>query len=182
MADQPGQPAAAGPPAHGGLDGSTAAGGDALLPTSSGAAAPVVGSLDDLGGPASLGTQVEMLAAQLRADAADVATFFTVLVDTLGSALGDRVRVERRGGGWRRRPAEVTAVEVDLTEAGDGLVLRAERHGGDVQCTVARPVRGIVLSNRPVAVIEWVDQLVRVLAERADRSAQGRDALGGLVT
>jgi hypothetical protein len=128
------------------------------------------------------GTDVELLAAQLRADAGDTTTFFTVLVDKLRDALGSRVRVDRQGGGWRRRPAQVTAVEVDLTDGGDGLVLRAERHGGEVRCTVARPVRGVVLSNRPVPVAEWIAMLVDGLAQRAARSQQDRDALGGLLT
>jgi hypothetical protein len=140
---------------------------------------------DDVGEPgatAAAGVDVELLAAQLRADASDTATFFTVLVDKLRDALGPRVRVDQEGGGWRRRPVQVTAVEVDLTDGGDGLVLRAERHGGEVRCSIARPVRGIVLSTRPVPVSEWLAALVDGLARRAERSQQDRDALGGLLT
>lgn len=130
----------------------------------------------------SLGVDMDMLAAQLRSDAGETDTFFTVLVTKLRDALGDRVRVEQRGRGLRRRPTEATAVEVDLTEAGDGTVLRAERTTTGVRCTAARPVRGVVLSNRPVPVDEWMGLLVQGLAQQAGRSQRTRDALGGLLT
>lgn len=133
-------------------------------------------------GPDEPGLAVDLLAAQLRADAGDTETFFAVLVAKLRDALGERVRVQQAGRGLRRRPAAVTGVEVDLTDAGEGLVLRAERVASGVQCSVARPVRGIVLSNRPLPMAEWLDLLVKGLAEQAGRSQQTRDALGGLLT
>ena len=128
------------------------------------------------------GLDVELLSAQLRADAADTDTFFAVLATKLAGALGERVRLDRRGRGLRRRDPEVVAIEVDLTDADGGLVLRAQRQTTGVQCTAARPVRGIVLSNRPVSMGEWVDLLVGTLADRAARSGQARDALGGLLS
>ena len=73
-------------------------------------------------------------------------------------------------------------IQIDLTDAGEGLVLRAERHASGVVCSVARPVRGIVLSNRPVPMAEWLEALVQGLAEQAGRSQATRDALGGLLT
>ncbi len=132
--------------------------------------------------PTDTGLDVELLSAQLRADAADTDTFFAVLATKLAGALGERVRLDRRGRGLRRRDPEVIAIEVDLTDADGGLVLRAQRQTTGVQCTAARPVRGIVLSNRPVSMGEWVDLLVGTLADRAARSGQARDALSGLLS
>lgn len=125
---------------------------------------------------------VDMLAAQIRLDASDNDTFFAVLAVKLQDALGTRVTTKQHGGGLRRKPVQITAVEVDLTEAGDGVVLRAERRNTGVECSVARHVRGVVLSNRPVPVAEWIDGLVKALAEQAKRSEQARNALGGMLT
>jgi len=127
---------------------------------------------------------VDLLAAQIRADSSDTDTFFAVLAMKLSDALGTRVRLQQSGRGHvlRRKDPQVTAIEVDLTEAGDGLVLRAERQSTGVQCSIARPVRGVVLSNRPVPIAEWIEALVRALAEQAQRSEQARDALGGMLT
>lgn len=125
---------------------------------------------------------VDMLAAQIRLDASDNDTFFAVLAVKLQDALGARVTTKQHGGGLRRKPVQITAVEVDLTEAGDGMVLRAERRSTGVECSVARHVRGVVLSNRPVPVAEWIDSLVKALAEQAKRSEQARNALGGMLT
>lgn len=128
------------------------------------------------------GPEVDMLAAQLRADAGDTDTFFTVLVDKLRDALGGRVTVQQRGRGMRRRAPEITAVAVDLTEAGDGVLLRAERLSSGIRCTAARPVRGIVVSNRPVSMAEWLQMLATGLSEQAGRSEATRQALGELLT
>lgn len=128
------------------------------------------------------GFDVDLLAAQIRADSSDTDTFFAVLAVKLSDALGGRVRLKQSGRGLRRKAPVVTAIEVDLTEAGDGLVLRAERQSTGVQCSVARPVRGVVLSNRPVPIAEWIETLTAALAEQAQRSEQARDALGGMLT
>lgn len=127
------------------------------------------------------GLDLELLSSQLRADADDVDTFFAVLSAKLADALGQRVELQRRGRGLRRREAAVVAMAIDLTDGGEGLVLRAERTASGVQCTVARPVRGIVVSNRPVTPAEWVQTLVTGLAERAATSERAREALGGLL-
>lgn len=128
------------------------------------------------------GARVDLLAAQLRADAGDVDTFFGVLVVKLRDALGDRVTVEGGSRGLRRRDRPPTGVAVDLTEAGEGMVLRAERVAAGVQCTAARPVRGIVVSNRTVPMGEWLQLLADGLARQAERSEATRRALGELLT
>lgn len=137
--------------------------------------------LDDIGGTGG-NFDVDLLAAQIRADSSDTDTFFAVLAIKLSDALGGRVRLQKSGRGLRRKAPVVTGIEVDLTEAGDGLVLRAERQNTGVQCSIARPVRGVVLSNRPVPIAEWIETLTVALADQARRSEQARDALGGMLT
>lgn len=124
----------------------------------------------------------DLVAAQVRADSADTATFFRVLAAKLADALGERVKLERSGG-LLKRDRPVTGIELDLTAAGAGTVLsaRSER-GGAVACTVARRVRGIVLSSKPVTMSEWVEELVSALGEEARRSEQTWKALHGLLS
>jgi ATP phosphoribosyltransferase regulatory subunit HisZ len=124
----------------------------------------------------------DLVAAEVRANAADTGTFFRVLASKLAEALGDRVKLERSGGLFKReRP--VTAIELDLTDAGAGTILCARRQsGGVVACTVARRVRGIVLSTKQVSMREWVEELVSALSDEARRSEQTWKALHGLLS
>lgn len=124
----------------------------------------------------------DLVAAQVRADAADTDTFFKVLASKLSDALGDRVKIERAGG-LLKRDKQVVGVELDLTSAGAGTVLSARRErGGVVSCNVARRVRGIVLSSKPVSMSEWVEELVGALGDEAKRSEQTWTALHGLLS
>ncbi|MGD0254233.1 MAG: hypothetical protein ABSB99_01525 [Acidimicrobiales bacterium] len=124
----------------------------------------------------------ELVAAQVRANAADTGTFFRVLASKLADALGDRVKLERSGGLFKR-DRSVNGIELDLTDAGAGTVLSARReNGGAVACTVARRVRGIVLSTKQVSMREWVEELVSALGDEARRSEQTWKALHGLLS
>jgi len=84
----------------------------------------------------------DMVAASIRADASDTETFFKVLVAKMSDALGDRVTI-KRSGGLLKRDRPVTGVEMDLTNAGEGIVLAAVREHNAIACTVVRRVRGI---------------------------------------
>ncbi|HXQ62069.1 MAG TPA: hypothetical protein VN796_07035 [Acidimicrobiales bacterium] len=123
----------------------------------------------------------DMVAASIRADAADAETFFRVLVAKMSDALGDRVRV-KRSGGLLKRDRPVTGVEMDLTNAGAGVVLSADREHNQITCTVVRRVRGIALSTKQVSMPEWIEELVSALADEAKRSQQTWSALHGLLS
>jgi hypothetical protein len=123
----------------------------------------------------------DMVAASIRADASDTDTFFRVLVAKLRDALGERVTVNRSGG-LLKRDRPVTGVTMDLTHAGEGMVLEVQRDRGDISCTVARRVRGIALSTKQLTMQEWIEQLVGALAEEAKRSEQTAQALHGLLS
>jgi len=122
-----------------------------------------------------------MVAASIRADAADAETFFRVLVAKMSDALGDRVSV-KRSGGLLKRDRPVTGVEMDLTNSGEGVVLAATREHNAITCTVARRVRGISLSTKQVPMPEWIEELVAALGEEAKRSEQTWKALHGLLS
>ncbi len=123
----------------------------------------------------------DMVAASIRADASDADTFFRVLVAKMADALGDRVTV-KRSGGLLKRDRPVTGVEMDLTSAGAGIVLAANREHSGITCTVVRRVRGIALSTKQVSMPEWIEELVSALAEEAQRSQQTWSALHGMLS
>jgi hypothetical protein len=143
--------------------------------------------VDDGDQPGSLEPQpdalpgFDMVAASIRADASDTETFFRVLVSKMVDALGDRVTV-KRSGGLLKRDRPVTAVEMDLTSAGQGVVLAARREHDAITCTVVRRVRGIALSTKQVSMPEWIEELVSALADEAKRSQQTWSALHGLLS
>ncbi len=123
----------------------------------------------------------DVVAASIRADASDTETFFRVLVTKMSDALGDRVTV-KRAGGLLKRDRPVTAVEMDLTSGGGGIVLAASRDHNGIACTVVRRVRGIALSTKQVSMAEWIDELVSALAQEAKSSEQTWSALHGLLS
>lgn len=128
---------------------------------------------------ASAPVEFDQLSAAIRADAHDTDSFFRVLALKLADALGERVQVRREGGLFKRdKPA--VGISVDLS-SGAGVVLDANRKGGSIECTVSRPVRGIVISSKPVTVAEWLDSLAQALAEEAKQSEQTWAALHGLL-
>jgi hypothetical protein len=123
----------------------------------------------------------DMVAASIRADASDTETFFRVLVAKMSDALGDRVSV-KRSGGLLKRDRPVTGVEMDLTNAGAGIVLAANREHNSITCTVMRRVGGIALSTKHVSMPEWIEELVSALADEAKRSQQTWSALHGMLS
>jgi hypothetical protein len=123
--------------------------------------------------------EFDQLSAAIRADASDTDTFFRVLASKLADALGDRVQVKREGGLFKRDRAAM-GITVDLS-TGAGVVLEATRKGGGIECIVSRPVRGIVVSSKPVTLSEWIENLARALATEAQQSEQTWVALHGLL-
>lgn len=121
---------------------------------------------------------VELLAAALRRDSADLDLYAKVLSVNLADSLpAGSVRVERgrRSFADRRagREAAVTSIEVSLGDM--NLTLRSEH--GRFTGEVCKAVRGVVLSRQPVGLDEWIAALARGLAESAASSQRAREAL-----
>lgn len=129
------------------------------------------------GGELERGMDVEMLAAALRRDTADLDLYAKVLSVTLADSLPDgAVQVERKRTMADRmagREGAVTALDVALGEQRLGLRLDRGRMTGEV----CKEVRGIVLSRRQVGLDEWIDALAHALADAAASSARAREAL-----
>jgi hypothetical protein len=130
--------------------------------------------------PDSAGS-VELLAAALRQDAADLELYVRVLTGTLADALPDgSVTVQRKRGMADRlagREGKVERLEVALGEQRLALVLSGSRVTGEV----CKEVRGVVLSRRPAPLDEWVAELAGAIAQRAASDARAKAALERLL-
>ena len=120
----------------------------------------------------------DLVAASLRADAADSRGFVEALATRLEGALPSQTRVKRRSKRFLSGEKVVRLIEVDAGE--NRYSLAVDDHGGlDARRSAA--VRGIVLKNDPLPLDEWLDSLARDIAEQAQQSEQGRQALERLL-
>jgi hypothetical protein len=120
----------------------------------------------------------DLVAASLRSDAADSRGLAEALAVRLESALPTQTRVKRRSKRFLSGDKVVRQIEVDAGENRYTLVVD-DRGGLDARRSAA--VRGIVLKNDPLPVNEWLESLARDLAEQAQQSEQGRQALERLL-
>jgi hypothetical protein len=127
------------------------------------------------------GSNVEALAAVLRADTSDLDAYHRVLSSTIGDLLpAGMVEVDRErsmGDRVAGRPGSATAIRLHLGDK----TLELVAHHGRLVATVAQDVRGVTISRREVPVAEWVQQLAIYLAALASENADARDALGRLL-
>lgn len=128
------------------------------------------------------GLSFDMVAAALRADSDDVATYARVLTESLGDALPPGcVTVERErtvADRMRGRPGEAQRVIVRLGEKVMTLsVLR-----GRPAAEICHEVRGVVLSRQQVELEVWAQALAEALVAHAGENARAAQALRRLVT
>ena len=124
---------------------------------------------------------VDLVAAAIRADTADLDSYHRVLSATVADLLPvgmvevdrERTMKDRVAG----REGRATAIRIRLGERTLELV---SRHGGLV-ATVAREVRGVVISRQEISVAEWTQLLAQYLAKLAAESADARLALSKLL-
>jgi hypothetical protein len=124
---------------------------------------------------------VDMLAAALRADRMDLASYEKVLFSSLADSLpAGVVEVQRERSMSDRvagRPGKATAIRVRL--AGESLEITERR--GVLVASIAREVRGVTISRRDVTVAEWSHRLAELLEAVANESASTREALARLL-
>jgi hypothetical protein len=120
----------------------------------------------------------DLSAAGLRADGSDLRISVEVLAGKLEASLPGRTRVERRGGGLLGRGEKhVRRLHVEL----GGCAYELSVEDGRVQAFRERQVGGISIKREPLPPDEWVAALTRELQSEAQRSAEARAALEGLV-
>jgi hypothetical protein len=124
---------------------------------------------------------IDLLAAALRRDAADLELYTQVLTGALADALpADAVAVERRRSLADRmagRPGRIERLEVSMDDQRLTLTVAQGRAAGEV----CRVVRGVVLSRRLVPLDEWTRELAAAVTARARSDARARAALERLL-
>lgn len=118
----------------------------------------------------------DLLAASIRADAADLGLFLDVLATKFESALPDMVDVRREGGLFRRRHP-VQSVAISLGDRRYEL----HRRGHRLRATVALRAHDVTLRTDEKPLDEWIDVLSRELADHARASSDARNALSRLL-
>ncbi len=121
---------------------------------------------------------IDLLAAALRADGADLAVYLTVLAEKLEDAFPGLCTVERRRAGLLSRERVVARVTVAL---GDQRFTLEPAPGG-ILASRDRVVRGIVLDRKRPSLDAWVTALAAALAAQVAETGDGREALRGLLS
>jgi len=124
---------------------------------------------------------VDLVAAAIRADTSDLDAYHRVLSATVSDLLPvgmvevdrERTMKDRMAG----REGRATSIRIRL---GDRTLELVAEHGRLV-ATVARDVRGVVISRQEISVAEWTQLLAQYLAQLAAESADARLALSKLL-
>jgi hypothetical protein len=123
----------------------------------------------------------DLSAAGLRADGTDLRISVEVLASKLESSLPGRTRVERRGGGLLGRGEKhVRQIQVELGSA-SGTRYQLTIDGDRVEGYRERKSGGIAIKREPLDPDAWIAALTEELQSEAQRSAEARAALEGLV-
>ena len=123
----------------------------------------------------------DLSAAGLRADGTDLRISVEVLAAKLESSLPGRTRVERRGGGLLGRGEKhVRQIQVELGSGG-GTTYQLTIEGDRVEGFRERKSGGIAIKREPLDPDAWIAALTEELQSEAQRSAEARAALEGLV-
>ncbi|MBV9817703.1 MAG: hypothetical protein JOZ07_05065 [Solirubrobacterales bacterium] len=119
---------------------------------------------------------IDLVAAALRADAGDAATFVESLATKLQAALPGAVDVERRRDGLfgAKRVSRIS-----LRAGDERLELRTR--SGSIECSRARLSGGIVLRSETLDTDDWLRALSRALSDQARRNQTTRQALQRLL-
>ncbi len=121
---------------------------------------------------------IDLPAAALRADGADLEISIEVLATSLEQALPGIASVERhKVGGFRSKRREVRRIAVALGDEQFELLRDDQR----TQCTRHKVVRGITLSRQELPMADWIAALVDGLTRGAEVSERDRVALEGLL-
>jgi hypothetical protein len=121
-------------------------------------------------------TDLDLVAAALRADLSDISAFVEGLAARLEQALPGFVEVKRVKQGFRG-PKLVSEISVET----GGVRLSLTREGSRVKTVRAKSSGGIVLKTEVLDIDTWLSALTAAVAEQAQRSERTRLALQQLV-
>ncbi len=134
--------------------------------------------------PSGLGPMgdVQLLAAMLRTDRAEVASYARVLSGALAAALpvGMVELGYHRTVGDRLAGRPGRAVRVVVHGENRDLELR-EGKNSQIEAELHQVVRGVVISRRNIGVDEWLHALAEDITKAAARDTAAREALERLL-
>lgn len=134
--------------------------------------------------PSGLGPMgdVQLLAAMLRTDRAEVASYARVLSGALAAALpvGMVELGYHRTVGDRLAARPGRAVRVVVHGENRDLELR-EGKNSQIEAELHQVVRGVVISRRNIGVDEWLHALAEDITKAAARDTAAREALERLL-
>jgi hypothetical protein len=117
-----------------------------------------------------------LAAATLRSNSSDVHVLLKALCDELSDAVGERLRVQRGSGRFRKSD---TITSVQITMGNDAF--EATVDGSTVRCTIGRVSGGIRIRSESVPMDEWIVRLLGALQAEAAHSDAARQALENIV-
>jgi hypothetical protein len=125
---------------------------------------------------------VQMLAAMLRNDRDDVASYARVLTGSLGDALPPGVVDVEYQRSMGDRMAGRPGKPVRLILRGNDRELElSEGSRGAVEATSRKVVGGVVIARKQIGIDEWVQQFAAELSGMAAANAAARQALAALL-
>ncbi len=119
---------------------------------------------------------IDLLASSLESDYSDVTILLRVLAERLSGALGDRLKVERDGGRFRK-PLRIRRLSVVL---GDDE-LTASLEDGRLDTSVSHRSGGIRIRSERLSLADWLHRLLESLRAEATYSQATRQALESIV-
>ena len=124
------------------------------------------------------GLELDLAAAEVRADSVDTHALIEALAARLEEAL-PRIAVvkRRRVGGLFSKQTEVERIEVSL----DDQRFELDHSRGGCQATRHKVVRGITLKREELPLSEWIRELVAEVTRAAAVGEQARLVLEGLL-
>jgi hypothetical protein len=125
--------------------------------------------------------EIEMLAAALRRDAADLALLTRVLPGALAELLpADVLTIERRRTMADRMAGREGRIERIVVSTENRRLILAVVHGR-AAAALESVVHGVVLSRRPLNLDEWARELATALAAHARSQAMALAAMEHLL-
>jgi len=119
---------------------------------------------------------IDMIAAALRADSADLDVFLDVTATKFEDALPDHTVVKRYGWLHSHR-GKVERVEISIDE----WTFTLSRRHRAVHGSITHVVHGIKLATNDVSLDDWLRDLAGALSRFAGGQARGREALQRLL-
>jgi hypothetical protein len=119
----------------------------------------------------------DLVAASLRADSSDLATFVEALATKLEASFPGHVRIERKGSRFVPGARPVRRISIPLGES----TFELDHEGGRVTCSRRAVVRGIALRTEELPLGDWIDTLSAALVSEAGSSESAREALQKLL-